>query len=78
LFFTEDEEVKGIFFINKGKAKVHKQWGDKELIVRFAGQGDIVGHRGLGKKKFILFLQQLSSGRLYVSSILIFLKLLLE
>jgi CRP/FNR family transcriptional regulator len=50
LLFNEDEEVKGIFFINKGKAKVHKQWGDKELIVRFAGQGDIVGHRGLGKK----------------------------
>jgi CRP/FNR family transcriptional regulator len=30
---------------------VHKQWADdKELIVRFAGPGDIIGHRGLGKE----------------------------
>ena len=29
---------------------MHKKWGeDKELIVRFAGEGDILGHRGLGK-----------------------------
>ncbi len=50
LLFNEGEEVKGIYFIYKGKVKVHKKWGeDKELIVRFAGEGDIVGHRGLGK-----------------------------
>jgi CRP/FNR family transcriptional regulator len=28
--------------------KVHKQWGDKELIIRFAKKGAIFGHRGLG------------------------------
>jgi CRP/FNR family transcriptional regulator len=29
---------------------VHKHWGDdKELILRFAKEGDIIGHRGLGK-----------------------------
>jgi len=50
-FFYEGDELKGIFFIYKGKVKVHKKWGeDKELIVRFAGEGDIVGHRGLGKQ----------------------------
>lgn len=39
----------GIWFIYKGKFKVHKQWGnDKELIVRLAREGDIVGHRGMG------------------------------
>jgi len=27
---------------------VHKQWGDKELIIRFANKGQIFGHRGLG------------------------------
>ena len=32
-----------------GKVKVHKKWGDdKELIVRIANKGAIVGHRGLG------------------------------
>jgi CRP/FNR family transcriptional regulator len=49
LIFTEGEEVKGMYFIYDGIAKVHKKWGDdKELIVRFAKQGDIIGHRGLG------------------------------
>jgi CRP/FNR family transcriptional regulator len=28
---------------------VHKKWGDeKELILRFASKGEIVGHRGIG------------------------------
>ena len=46
--FVEGDKVTGIFFVYAGKVKVHKKWGDKELIVRFANQGAIVGHRGLG------------------------------
>lgn len=46
--FREGEQMTGIYFIYEGAFKVHKQWGDKELIVRFAKKGDIVGHRGLG------------------------------
>jgi CRP/FNR family transcriptional regulator len=47
--FTEGEEVKGMFFIHSGLVKVHKRWDDeKEMILRFAKQGAIVGHRGLG------------------------------
>ena len=48
LLFQEGEEVKEMFFVFKGAMKVHKQWGEKELIIRFAQKGDIVGHRGLG------------------------------
>ena len=49
LLFNEADEVKGVFFIYSGKVKVHKKWGeDKELIVRLAAEGDIVGHRGIG------------------------------
>lgn len=48
VLFNEGEEMKGIYFIYNGRFKVHKQWGDKELIVRLAKDGDIVGHRGLG------------------------------
>lgn len=48
LLFKEGEEVKGIYFVNEGTVKVHKQWGDKELILRFARKGAIAGHRGLG------------------------------
>lgn len=51
--FREGAEVKGIYFIYSGTVKVHKKWdAEKELIVRLAGSGDIVGHRGLGKDNF--------------------------
>nr|WP_294905168.1 Crp/Fnr family transcriptional regulator [uncultured Lacibacter sp.] len=51
--FTEGEKVTGMYFINKGLVKVHKRWGnEKELILRIAKDGDIVGHRGLGDDEF--------------------------
>jgi CRP/FNR family transcriptional regulator len=51
-FIIEGDLVKGIFFIVEGAVKVHKRWGEKELIVRIAGKGDIIGHRGLGNDSF--------------------------
>lgn len=49
--FKEGEPVSRIFFVNSGKLKVHKRWdADKELIIRFAQAGDILGHLGLGKE----------------------------
>jgi len=51
LIFREGDPVTGIYFLYDGKAKVHKKWGEeKELNIRFAGKGDIIGHRGLGKE----------------------------
>jgi CRP/FNR family transcriptional regulator len=51
LLFEEGAAVTGIYFMVSGKVKVHKRWGpDKELIVRIAGDGEIVGHRGVGKR----------------------------
>lgn len=47
-FIQEGEKVTGVYFVYEGAVKVHKKWGEKELIVRFAKKGDIVGHRGLG------------------------------
>lgn len=50
VIFEEGSKVEGIYFVYQGKVKVHKKWGnDKELIVRIAGEGAILGHRGLGK-----------------------------
>ncbi|MNK00834.1 cAMP-activated global transcriptional regulator CRP [compost metagenome] len=46
--FKEGDPVAGVYFVYKGNVKVHKHWGDKELIVRFANSGKIFGHRGLG------------------------------
>jgi len=50
---TEGEPVHGVYFVNSGNVKVHKKWGDKELILRFANQGKIFGHRGLGSKSSV-------------------------
>ncbi|GGA87799.1 transcriptional regulator [Puia dinghuensis] len=50
LIFHEGEAVKGIYFVYQGTVKVHKKWGsEKELIIRFARQGSLFGHRGLGQ-----------------------------
>ena len=51
LIFREEEPVRGIYFVYSGTVKVHKKWGtEKELIIRFARQGEIFGHRGLGQE----------------------------
>ena len=47
--FREGEPVKGIFFILEGSVTVAKNWGeDKELILRFLKEGNVLGYRGFG------------------------------
>lgn len=49
--FKEGDSVSGIYFVYKGKVKVHKRWDkEKDLIIRFASPGDILGHLGMGNK----------------------------
>ena len=36
ILFKEGKEITGMYFVHSGVVKVHKQWGQKELIVRFA------------------------------------------
>lgn len=49
VLFTEGDPLHGIFFLYSGLVKVHRQWGSqKELILRFAKAGDMLGYRGLG------------------------------
>ncbi|MDP9042154.1 MAG: Crp/Fnr family transcriptional regulator [Bacteroidota bacterium] len=48
--FVEGEPMRGIYFIYSGWVKIHKQWKEpKELIVRFASLGEMIGHRGMGE-----------------------------
>lgn len=48
-FILEGAPVHGLYFINKGKAKVAKTgFQGREQIVRFAKDGEIIGHRGFG------------------------------
>lgn len=46
-FIEEGSDMAGVFFIQDGFVKVHKHWGEREMIVRFAKSGEIVGHRGI-------------------------------
>ncbi|QEM10710.1 Crp/Fnr family transcriptional regulator [Mucilaginibacter rubeus] len=49
--FIEGEPVTRIYFVYSGKIKTHKRWdAEKELIIRFAKPGDILGHMGLGNE----------------------------
>jgi len=52
-FITEGQSVKGIYFVQSGLIKVHRNLGDKETIVRFAKKGDIVGHRGISTEQTV-------------------------
>lgn len=51
-FIMEGAPVNGLFFICSGKAKVLKTgiYG-REQILRFVGDGEIVGHRGFGTRE---------------------------
>ncbi len=47
--FKEGDPVEGMFFVNEGTVKVTMKWEDqKDLLLRFATSGDVLGHRGLG------------------------------
>lgn len=47
--FKEDERTEGLYIINKGKVKVvSKDVDEKEILIRLAADGDILGHRGFG------------------------------
>lgn len=46
-FITEGSGTAGVYFIQDGFVKVHKHWGSKEMIVRFAKKGEVVGHRAI-------------------------------
>jgi CRP/FNR family transcriptional regulator len=49
VLFREGEPVTGVYFVYSGSMKVYKKWDeDKDLIIRFAKGGAILGHRGLG------------------------------
>lgn len=51
--FWENAEVNGIYFIKTGKVKVFSLGiQNKEKIVRLAGAGHIIGHRGYGAEKY--------------------------
>jgi CRP-like cAMP-binding protein len=52
VIIKEGDPVTGVYFVTSGNVKVHKQWGDKELILRFANGGAIFGHRGITTSTF--------------------------
>ena len=50
--FREGDPVSGMYFLYKGRMKIHKKWGEeKQLILHFGREGDMIGYRGFGKEK---------------------------
>src|SRR5689334_14516951 len=63
--FHENDKVEGIFFVYSGSVKVYKKWtANKELILRFARAGDVLGHRGLGDDIYPVSARTLEEARL--------------
>ena len=52
-FIIEGAPVNGLFFILEGKVKVFRTGiNGREQIVRFANEGEIIGHRGFGTEEY--------------------------
>jgi len=52
-FIIEGTPVNGLFFILKGSVKVFRTGiNGREQIVRFAKEGEIIGHRGFGTQEY--------------------------
>lgn len=49
MIFKEGDEVPGMYCLNSGKVKIFSVDGKEEHILRLAGEGDLVGLRGIGK-----------------------------
>lgn len=63
VIFKEGDPVEGIYFVLSGNVKVHKKWGqDKEVILRFASDGAIFGHRGLDTRIYPISATALEDG----------------
>lgn len=50
VIFRQGEQIRGFYFLHSGSVKVHKHWvDDRELIIKFAGEGELLGHRAIGQ-----------------------------
>jgi len=50
--FKAGEALSGFYFIHEGHVKIHKRWkNNRDLIIKFAGAGNVLGHRGLSGQK---------------------------
>jgi len=60
--FAEGDEVKGIYFIEEGEVKVLSNFGKHEKkILRFAGKGTIIGHRGFNTRRYPISAEALTN-----------------
>lgn len=48
IIFGEGDETRGLYIVNAGKVKVVRKGEEREILIRLAAEGDILGHRGFG------------------------------
>lgn len=68
--FKAGEPSTGYYFIHEGWVKVHKKWKDnRNLILKFAGGGEVLGHRGMSDNVHPVSASALTSVNIcYISS----------
>ncbi len=55
MILYENTPMDRIYFVFSGKAKVYASGAfGKQQIIRFANRGDIIGHRGINRKKWFI------------------------
>ncbi len=75
--FSEGDPVSGVYFIEKGKVKVLSRFNPtEEKIIRLAGDGMMLGHRGINIKKYPISAEALTDTSLTFVPIDIFIKIL--
>jgi CRP/FNR family transcriptional regulator len=54
VIFSAGSQAAGVYFVYEGVVKIHQPWGGhKELILNFAGSGDMLGYRALGNDQIL-------------------------
>lgn len=75
--FSQGDPVSGIYFVEKGHAKVlSKGFDGEEKIIRLVSEDMILGHRGLNRKEYLISAEALTSTVLTFLPMNIFLQIL--
>lgn len=77
VIFSQGDEVKGIYFIEHGEVKVLSDFSKgHEKIMRFAGRGTMIGHRGFSAKNYPVSAEALTDTTLAFIPSEVFVKIL--
>lgn len=80
LIFKEGQKADDLYIVKEGKVKVFSSYTKKnDVVLRFCGDGEIIGHRGIGEDfTFSVSGQALTESTVYIFPMAIFRNLLMS